>query len=245
MSKPVAVITGARGGIGVGLVGAFAEAGYRVVATDRHEGPPIGDEFVLGDLAHLSNNDPMAKRTLAALKSAVGGSLKVLVNNAAVQMLNHVDDIKIPEIYESFETNLFAPLLLTQAFLPELEKAKGSVINMSSVHATATKPGFVTYATTKSALVGLTRAMAVDLGGRVRVNAILPAATDTPMLRAGFEGKAEQFRHLAQMHPIGRIASVSEVAHVAVFLASEMASVVTGAAFAVDGGIGGRLHDPV
>lgn len=245
MSERVAVITGARGGIGVGLVRAFQKAEYRVVATDRHGGDAIGDQFVLGDLAHLSNNDPMAKKALAALKQAVGDSLTVLVNNAAVQILDPVDDIKIPDLYESFETNLFAPLLLTQAFLPELERGHGSVINMSSVHATATKPGFVTYATTKAALVGLTRSMAVDLGSRVRVNAILPAATDTPMLRAGFEGKPEAFRHLAQMHPIGRIASVDEVAHVAVFLASDMASVITGAAFAVDGGIGVRLHDPV
>ena len=116
---------------------------------------------------------------------------------------------------------------------------------MSSVHATATKPGFIAYATSKTALVGLTRSLAVDLGPRVRVNCILPAATDTPMLRAGFEGNPQGLAELGAMHPIGRIATPEEVAHVAVFLASKDAAVITGAAFAIDGGIGGRLHDPV
>jgi NAD(P)-dependent dehydrogenase (short-subunit alcohol dehydrogenase family) len=129
--------------------------------------------------------------------------------------------------------------------LPDLEKARGSVVNISSVHATLTKPGFSAYATSKAALLGMTRALAVDLGPRVRVNCVTPAATDTPMLRAGFEGNPAELSALAAMHPSGRIATPEEIARVVLFLASDAASAITGAALAADGGIGGRLHDPV
>lgn len=238
------MITGARGGIGVALVREFHAAGYTVVATDRASGPPLGDVYVEGDLSHIGYGEPGAQATLAALRDAVGDTLHALVNNAAIQLLNPVERVTVDELQESFATNVFAPLLLTQAFLPQLTNVHGCVVHMSSVHATATKPGFVAYGTTKAAMIGLTRTMAVDLGGRVRVNAILPGAVDTPMLRAGFEGNPEGYARLGRMHPIGRVATPEEVARVAVFLASDAASVITGAAFAVDGGIGVRLHDP-
>jgi NAD(P)-dependent dehydrogenase (short-subunit alcohol dehydrogenase family) len=137
-----------------------------------------------------------------------------------------------------------APLHLAQALLSDLEAAVGSVVNIASIHAVATKPGFVCYATSKAALVGLTRAMAVDLGPRIRVNALLPAAVDTPMLRESFSGSETALGELGRMHPAGRIARPEEVARAAVFLASDQASFMTGAAVHVDGGIAGRLHDP-
>ncbi|MFN6000135.1 MAG: SDR family NAD(P)-dependent oxidoreductase, partial [Dolichospermum sp.] len=116
---------------------------------------------------------------------------------------------------------------------------------ISSVHAISTKPGFVCYATSKSALVGMTKAMAVDLGADLRINAICPGATATPMLLAGFEGKEEEFQQLSNMHPLERIAQPDEIASVALFLVSQEASFITGASLSVDGGIGIRLHDPV
>jgi NAD(P)-dependent dehydrogenase (short-subunit alcohol dehydrogenase family) len=171
--------------------------------------------------------------------------LAVLVNNAASQVLNRTDDIRVSDWDETLQTNLIAPFLLAQMLLPEIERAKGSVINIASIHSVATKPGFVCYATSKAALVGLTRSMSVDLGPRIRVNAINPAATATPMLLAGFEGKSEEFDELAKKHPLERIAQPWEVAKTAIFLASPDAAFITGACLHIDGGIGGRLHDPV
>lgn len=101
------------------------------------------------------------------------------------------------------------------------------------------------YATSKAALAGLTRALAVDLGGRVRVNAIAPAAISTPMLEAGFEGRPESRAELDRFHPAGRIGRPDEVARAAVWLASEESGFLTGATLAVDGALGVRLHDPV
>ena len=94
------------------------------------------------------------------------------MNNAAVQILAPADAITFDQWRETLDTNLLAPFLLTQALLPELERGRGSVVNVASIHANLTKPGFVAYATSKAALVGLTRSLAVDLGGRVRVNAV-------------------------------------------------------------------------
>jgi NAD(P)-dependent dehydrogenase (short-subunit alcohol dehydrogenase family) len=84
----------------------------------------------------------------------------------------------------------------------------------------------------------------VDLGARVRVNAILPAAIDTPMLRAGFRGREPSFAALKRMHPSGTIGTPADVGRLAVFLASEETSFVTGAIWNIDGGISSRLHDP-
>lgn len=244
--RATAVITGALGGIGTALVRVFREAGYRVIASDRRPDDQGNEAYVQFDIARFASEDQYRKKTLATLNALIGpGGLKVLVNNAAIQLLNRTDDVTVAELRETFDTNLIGPFLLVQGLLPQMEKARGSVVNVSSVHATATKPGFVAYATSKAALVGMTRCLAVDLGPRLRLNCILPAATDTPMLRAGFEGNPAGFAELAAMHPIGRIATPEEVAHVAVFLASDAATVITGAAVAIDGGIGGRLHDPV
>jgi NAD(P)-dependent dehydrogenase (short-subunit alcohol dehydrogenase family) len=128
--------------------------------------------------------------------------------------------------------------------LPLLEQAEGSVVNVGSVHEWSTKPGFVIYAASKAAIGGLTRSLAVDLGGRVRVNAVIPGAVDTPMLREGFVDRPEMIERLAECQPSERIAQPHEVAKAVVFLASESASAITGTSLRTDGGILVRLHEP-
>ncbi|WP_457618568.1 SDR family NAD(P)-dependent oxidoreductase, partial [Lutibacter sp.] len=94
-------------------------------------------------------------------------------------------------------------------------------------------------------LLGLTQAMAIDLGSKkIRVNIIQPAATATEMLIAGFKGKEDSLKELEQYHPIGRIAEPKEIAELAVFLVSDKAGFISGSAVGIDGGIGGRLYDP-
>jgi NAD(P)-dependent dehydrogenase (short-subunit alcohol dehydrogenase family) len=117
-------------------------------------------------------------------------------------------------------------------------------VNIASIHATVTKPEFALYATSKGALIALTRSLAIELAPDVRVNAVIPAATDTPMLRDGFGDNVDGLPVLGDYHPLGRIAQPEEVAQVALFLAAPQASFVTGAMVNVDGGIGVCLHDP-
>jgi NAD(P)-dependent dehydrogenase (short-subunit alcohol dehydrogenase family) len=241
-----ALITGALGGIGQALCSEFQKAGYFVIGTDKREGPCACDAFIGVDIRDLYSKPDVRNKLTQNVRAIVGvHGLKVLVNNAATQILNRTDEIKIDDWDATLETNLIAPFLLLQALLPDLEKAKGSCVNIASIHSVATKPGFICYATSKAALVGMTRALAVDLGPRVRVNAINPAATATPMLLAGFEGRSKEFDELSKMHPLERIAQPWEVAKTAIFLASEDAAFISGAVLHIDGGIGGRLHDPV
>ena len=156
-----------------------------------------------------------------------------------------MEKIRIAEFADVMNTNLTAPFALTQALLPALRAARGCVCNICSVHASLTKAGFSAYAASKGGLLTLTRQLAVELGpSGVRVNAVSPAATDTPMLRAGFAGNEAALRALGAYHPQGRIATPREVAEAVAFLASDAASFVNGACLAVDGGIGSRLYDP-
>lgn len=240
-----ALITGALGGIGQALCQVFRAAGYRVIGTDRREGVCECDAFIRRDILEVCAGEAERDAFVGEVRQHLGGEgLTVLVNNAAVQILGKSEQITMSDWDATLHTNLVAPFRLVQSLLPELERARGSVVNIASIHAVATKPGFVAYATSKAALVGLTRTLSVDLGPRVRVNAINPAATATPMLLAGFEGKQAEFEALAKMHPLERIANPSEVAKTALFLASDEASFITGSVLHIDGGIGARLHDP-
>lgn len=246
MNKRTVLITGASGGVGASLCRAFRSNGYWVIATDLRESEGVDcDAFIRQDLVQLSlSEDASIKFKKAVCHHLNGAPLNVLINNAAIQRLDKTDKITRQDWFDSLSVNLTAPLFLSQLFLDDLESSKGNIINISSVHEKLTKPNFVSYATTKAALSGLTRSLAVDLGGRVRVNAIRPAATATEMLLAGFLNNDEAFDQLKSFHPIGRIAEPSEIAGVALFLASEAASFITGACMNVDGGVLARLHDP-
>ena len=247
MPKPSILITGALGGIGRALCEEFHAHGFAVIALDRREGEVPCQHFVCADIAVLAT-DPAKREAFAAeirsLLEKEDSLLKGLVNNAAVQILGGVDQLTIEAWQETLATNLLAPFFLVQALLPELEKARGAVVNISSINEKLTTAGFVAYSTSKTALSGLTRAMAVDLGARVKVNAICPAAIKTPMLAAGFEGRADAFDALHQAHPGGRIGLPEEVAHLARYLIAEAPAFLNGSCLGLDGGIAGRLHDP-
>ncbi len=240
-----AVVTGCAGGLGTALCSAFQASGYQVIGTDRVRGTSSCDTFVEIDLLQACRTSEQLQDAVSLLRSKIDRQgLAVLVNNAAIQILGPTEELTLEDWQASVTVNVTAPLFLTQALLPDLRRGHGSVVNIGSVHARATKPRFVAYATTKAALVGLTRAMAVDLAPHVRVLAVNPGAIDTSMLRAGFADRAEALNNLAAMQPLGRIATPEEISKVVVFLASESASFATGCAIDIDGGILSRLHDP-
>ena len=245
MTPRHAVVTGAAGGIGQAIVQAFTEAGYAVIATDLVPQPAglACALYLQVDLARTVQDEAYAADVFARIHAQTDpAGLAALVNNAAVQILGGVDSLTRADWQQTLQVNLLAPFIWAQALLPALEAAKGSVVNISSIHARLTKKNFVAYATSKAALSGMTRAMAVDLGGRVRVNAIEPAAIDTEMLRAGFELNPEGYSRLHSMHPLGRIGTPDEVAQAALFLCTG-AMFVQGACLAMDGAISGALKD--
>ncbi len=244
---PFCIVTGAAGGIGQALVSVFAAAGYAVIGIDSAPQPPaaVGVHRVQADLGRFVADSAYAGEVIAEVRALLrGGGVHALVNNAAVQRLGGLAGLTREDWAQTLHVNLLAPFLLTQAFLPELEAVGGSVVNISSIHARLTKPDFVAYATSKAALSGLTRALAVDVGGRIRVNAIEPAAVSTPMLRAGFEGRPAAFEQLETCHPQGRIGTPQEVASLALALTDGHLRFLHGACIGMDGGIANRLHDP-
>lgn len=246
MTVRTALITGSGGGIGSVLCREFRRAGFFVVGTDVGATDIEADALIQADLAKFTRERDYRDGILAGIRSVIpGNTLTVLINNAAVQILGATRDLTEAAWRDTLDVNVLAPFLLTQQLLPELERARGSVVNISSIHAELTKPAFVGYAISKAALIGLTRSLAVDLGGRIRVNAICPAAIDTPMLKAGFAGRAEKLDELGSMHPAGRIGTAEDVARSALFLADPDNQFLTGAVLGLHGGLGCRLHDPV
>ncbi|ACJ28347.1 Short-chain dehydrogenase/reductase SDR [Shewanella piezotolerans WP3] len=245
--KKWALVTGALGGIGQALVKEFADEGYHVIATDiKVSNDKIDNVYFLQlDLEKFVVNELYATEFYQKVKEITNGTgISSLVNNAAIQILADTSSLTREQWNTSFNVNLSAPFFMSQLFLDDLTTNIGSIVNISSIHATQTKKEFVAYATTKAALSSMTRNMVLDIGSKIRINAIEPAAIATEMLKAGFDGKEEQYKKLEMFHPLGRVGTPTEVAKLAVFLSSESAGFVQGACISASGGIQGCLSDP-
>ena len=237
-------ITGVSGGIGNSIASYFKKNNFEVIGLDIT--PPNDsktiDTFIQIDLNLYCTNDKYRNEKNSILLEKVN-SLDILVNNAAIQLLDHLKDIELTDWQTSLNVNLTAPLLLSQLFLEKLEKRQGSIINIGSIHQQLTKPRFLSYATSKSALIGMTKAMAVDLKNKVRVNAISPAAIETDMLRAGFDNDEKAIDKLREIHPVNKIGQPEEIAELVYFLGIQNKSFIHGANIQMDGGISSVLHD--
>jgi NAD(P)-dependent dehydrogenase (short-subunit alcohol dehydrogenase family) len=238
------IITGSAGGIGSAIVRAFREAGILTIGLDQSR-ETLSDHFIEVDLQELVNSAAEQTRLQAALANLLDGmGLAGLINNAACQVIGCTDKISVSDFRRSLDINTTAPFLLTQLCLEPLERSHGTIVNISSIHAQLTKPGFVAYATSKGALETLTRALAVDLGSRIRVMGIAPAAINTAMLRDGFRDHPELLQQLAEFHPTYSIGEPADIAHLCRFLLLEAPDFLNGSVIPMDGGIGSKLHDP-
>ena len=243
MTPKIAIITGVLGGIGSELAKKFKEEGYFVYGLDiRSSEIHEASKLIVFDLNKFSQGGDYYPKWADFFKNEFQ-NVDVLINNAAVQLLGSIEKIRLQDWEETLRVNLTGPLLLSQLLLDKLEQSKGCIINIGSIHHQLTKPNFVSYATSKSALIGLTKALAVDLQGRVRVNAISPAAIETAMLRAGFDNDENAIDELRKIHPVQRIGYPSDVAKMALFLASDNSGFIHGANLSLDGGISSVLKD--
>src|SRR5512133_121627 len=225
MAKTV-LITGAGGGIGRATVALFAEKGWRVIGVDR---APFGDDFpenghfIKADISDASVLEMIFLQTRSSTPR-----LDALVNNAAVQVAKPLVDTSVEEWDMVMASNLRPVFLFAKLAYP-LFKATGggAIVNVSSVHAIQTSANIAAYAASKGGLLALTRAMAIEFApNNIRVNAVLPGAVDTPMLRSGLErghlaGKSlvDRLDNLAKKTVNGRIGTPEEIAHAIYFLA--------------------------
>lgn len=241
------LITGACGGIGQALVKTFHAEGYMVIGTDlvSPDDKLPCEYFFQADLNKTVTDESYASMIFQRIRDILpDNKLNTLVNNAAVQLLAPCERLTRADWFKTLNVNLLGPFFWTQAMLPELKNARGSVINISSIHASVTKMEFAAYATSKAALSNLTRSLALEVGDHIRVNAIEPGAIDTAMLRAGFKGDPTGFENLQRYHPTQGIGIPEEVAKLALCLASDDMPFMNGATIQLDGGISGRLYDP-
>ena len=243
MSSKSVLITGGSGGIGQGLAQKFKESNFKVYVIDRqNSGNSFVDVFFQIDLNQFVISEGYRSIKSKELKKQIV-ELDVLINNAAIQILGKLEEIELDEWQQTMNVNLTAPFILSQLFLEELQKAHGSIINIGSIHQQLTKESFISYATSKSALIGLTKAMAVDLKDKVRINSISPAAIETDMLRAGFDFDESSIDELRKIHPVQRIGSTQDVDNLAIFIATENRGFLHGANIQLDGGISSVLRD--
>jgi NAD(P)-dependent dehydrogenase (short-subunit alcohol dehydrogenase family) len=240
------LVTGAAGDIGAAIAAAFLARGARVHLTDIDAERLEQRSALLGALGAVTASscdlaDPAQVATLAEHATARLGRVDILVNNAAVQAQGDLDACP-PELFDlAHAINVRAPYLLAKSLVPAMRAAGGgAIVNVASVHASAPGPGRIAYATSKTALLGLTRALAADLGrDNIRVNAVSPGATRTGQLETAWgklaAGGVDVMAHATRQHPLGRIAEPEDIAEAVVYLAET--GFVHGIDLRVDGGM--------
>jgi len=251
----VALVTGAGRGIGRAIAERLAAEGMRVVVNDidasaaaaaAAEIASSGGQAVAapGDVAKEGD----ARRMVATCREAFG-SLNALINNAGIDVSGPVREIDWDKWSGLHAVDLWAPLLLTREAESLLAADGGVVINIASTHAIATVPERSVYAAAKAGVVGLSRALAIDLGPRgIRVLAVLPGYIETPIWDLWLHKARDPqglLQRIAERHPVRRYGQPEDVAGVVAFLVSRDASYMTGSAVVVDGGYTSLLESPL
>lgn len=255
LSGKVALVTGAARGIGHGIALRFAAEGARVGVLDlsREACQAVVDDIAASGGHGLALGADITQE--ADVSAAVEelqrkfGTVSVLVNNAAVMPSSRLHETSPEDFDRCVAVNLRGTYLVSRAVIPGmLDSGKGSIIHMSSVTGQRGLPGIAIYAATKGALIALTRAMSTDYARfGIRVNAVAPGTIDSPMLHDFVAAQSDQAkirRQFDEMHPIGRVGTIEEVASVCLFLASDESSFVTGSTYEVDGGLASKGEQP-
>jgi len=253
LAGKVAIVTGASKGIGAAIAVRFAAEGAQVALCARTS---AAVEAVAAEIranggqasaTALDVGDHVALAAFVQNTIAVYGRLDVVVNNAPSVTYAALTDMDVAAFRRDFHVNVDSTFVTTREALPTMyAQGSGSIINIASVNALLALGNMAAYGAAKAALVHFTRQIAVEAAGRgVRANAIAPGVINTPATTAGFAGPyAAWGEKIAAAVPMGRFGEPAEVAALALFLASDEASYVTGTCIAIDGGKSVALHVP-
>lgn len=245
--RRIALVTGAAGGIGRATMEALTSAGWETVCIDRRD---VGDFPPGVEFRQVDASDPDGVSDLFEWMRTQYDRLDALVNNAAIQICKPLTEMTVEEWDATMASNLRSIFLMAREAHPLLKAARGAVVNVSSVHAVATSTNIAAYAASKGGVLALTRAMAIEFApDDIRVNAILPGAVDTPMLRDGLSRDhalgasiEERLAALGERTVMGRVGKPEEIARAILFLVdNQQSAFMTGQALIVDGGATARL----
>jgi NAD(P)-dependent dehydrogenase (short-subunit alcohol dehydrogenase family) len=248
VKNKVAVVTGGASGIGYACAQELGERGVSVAIIDREgcagaralqELRALGRavEFVRADVSQSREVESAVREVMTKF-----GRIDILVNNAGIQRYGTVTTTSEEEWDEVLNANLKSAFLVSKYVIPEMmHNGGGAVVIVASVQSFAAQRNSAAYVSSKHALLGLTRSMAIDYAKKcIRVNCVCPGAIDTPMLRWAVSLDPDPDRVMeacGKSHVLGRIGHPREVARVVAFLASDQASFMTGSAVMVDGGL--------
>jgi len=243
ISDKVAIITGAASGIGRATAILFAKEGGKVVVADKNE--VGGNETV--DLIRSDGgqaifdyvNVTSATDIQGMVKTTINtyGKLNILVNNAGIAIRLPVVDLSEEDWDRNIDVNLKSIYLSSKYAIPRMiENSGGSIVNIASIYGIVGGRIRAAYAASKGGVVNLTRSMALDYAlHKIRVNCVCPGFVNTPLLKNILKDK-EEYQALADLHPMGRLGDMLEIALGVLYLASDESSFVTGIALPIDGG---------
>lgn len=237
LNDKIAIVTGGSTGIGKAIVEKYLEYGAEVVIANRSEeagretAAELGCDFQQCDVSDYEQVQHLVDSTIDEYDR-----LDAMVNNAGIGRVGTVEDMTLKDWTDVIQINLTGVMYGARAALPYLKQTDGCIINIASIYGLVGGPGAAAYSAAKGGVVNLTREIAVDYASDgVRVNCICPGFVETPMTDEYLD--QEQFYEFVHgQTPMGRVAQPEEIGGIAMFLASDEASYITGANIPVDGG---------